>query len=300
MTDVQSIRAFNRYYATQIGLAGKLELAGLSYPQSRTLFEIGVTEGARARDIASDLGLDEGYVSRLVKGLEKRGLITREAHAEDARVQVLGLSDKGREVHSRMVVTAEEAVRAMIATLPQSSVTQLLEAMSTVRALLSWPDTSAPEIRGLQTGDAGWVVKRHGELYAESQGFDLSFEALVAKIMADFVETRAAPRDAAWVATSDGVRLGCVFIVGESESVARLRLMLVEPFARGRGVGQSLVATAIDHCRAQGFEKIVLWTQKNLEEACRLYARNGFELTESKPDDMFGRSVENQTWELTL
>lgn len=300
MDMISKIRGFNRFFAGRIGLMGQVSHAGLSYTESRILYEIGTQPGQSARVLVRQFGLDEGYVSRVIKALDARGLIRRSPSPRDARVNLLDLTTAGAEAYQVLVTKAEDAVRHMIADLPGPSTDQVVEALMTVQAALSWPEGASPAIREIGTGDPGWVIKRHGELYAAQEGFDLSFEALVAQIVAEFVQTAQAPREKGWVAVSGDVRLGSVFVVAEDANVARLRLMLVEPFARGKGVGQMLVETAINHARGQGFERLVLWTQRDLKAACRLYARNGFDLVASETAELFGKKVENQTWELGL
>lgn len=299
MDTIETIRAFNRFYASQIGLLGQVGLDGLAYTETRILYEIGAMDGATARALVQLFGLDEGYVSRLIKGLEARDLIARTPDPADRRKNLLCLTAEGRDAYDRLVSKARTKIAHMIADLPSPTRDQLLTALTTAQGILSWPDVADPHIREIGTGDLGWVIQRHGALYAASEGFDISFEALVARILADFIGSRQ-PHDMGWISTSNGVRLGCVFVVGEDERTARLRLMLVEPFARGKGVGQSLVTTAIKHARDHGFEKMVLWTEQGFDAACRLYARNRFVLTESKQEQMFGRTVVNQTWELRL
>ena len=300
MDNIETIRAFNRFYTNQIGLLGTLGLDGLSYTEARVLFEIGGRENPNARELVRLLALDEGYISRVIKTLVQRKLIERTPSPDDGRVNILQLTKNGQSGYDNLVQHANNSVREMLAGLPESTVDQLIETLVTAQGILSWPNVPQPTIRGIGTGDVGWVIKRHGELYGANEGFDLRFEALVAKIMSDFVENRQTPKENGWIACSNGLRLGCVFVVADDALTARLRLMLVEPFARGRGVGQALIETAINHARAQGFKKMVLWTEQSFDAACRLYAKNAFQLMDSKADEMFGRKVVNQTWALTF
>ena len=300
MDKIDTIRAFNRFYTNQIGIVGAVGLGGLSYTEARVLFEIGSQEEPNARELVSLLALDEGYVSRVIRALERRKLIERFPSADDGRVKILRLTKEGQIGHDTLVRRAKDAVKEMISGLPNATIDQLLETLVTAQGILSWPQVPKPEIREIGPGDVGWVIKRHGELYAASEGFDISFEALVAKIMSEFIEKRQTQMEKGWIANSQDLRLGCVFVVADDASTARLRLMLVEPFARGKGVGQLLIGTAINHARSQGFDKMVLWTEQGFEAACRLYARNGFKLRDSQSDQMFGRQVINQTWELEL
>lgn len=300
MDKIDTIRAFNRFYTNQIGLLGAVGLEGLSYTEARVLFEIGSQEEPNARELVRLLALDEGYISRVIKSLERRRLIERFPSPDDGRVNILRPTKEGKIGYDTLVCRAKDAVKEMISGLSGATIDQLLETLVTAQGVLSWPNVPKPEIREIGTGDVGWVIKRHGELYAANEDFDISFEALVAKIMSEFIEKRQTPKEKGWIANSNGLRLGCVFVVADDDSTARLRLMLVEPFARGEGVGQLLIGTAIDHARGKGFDKMVLWTEQGFEAACRLYARNGFKLKDSQPDEMFGRQVINQTWELEL
>ncbi|MCP5082556.1 MAG: GNAT family N-acetyltransferase [Alphaproteobacteria bacterium] len=264
------------------------------------MFEIGSQAKPNARMIASQLGLDEGYISRVIKGLEASDMIGRTPSPSDRRVNQLVLTRSGAQVYARLVETAEAAVRDMVSGLPDATLGQLLASMSTVKGILSWPNVAEPRIRDLRSGDIGWIIKRHGEIYSAEEAFDMTFEALVAKIVAEFMQDRRQPMENGWVAESDSLRLGCVFVVADDQRIARLRLMLVEPFARGKGVGQLLIDTALQHARKNGFEKMVLWTQLGLEAACRLYQRNGFQVIDSQPGEIFGRDVINQSWEREL
>lgn len=300
MDNIETIRAFNRFYTNQIGLLGTVGLDGLSYTEARVLFEIGDREMPNARKLVRHLALDEGYISRVIKTLVQRKLIERTPSPDDGRVNILRLTKEGQAGYDSLVQRANGSVKEMLAGLPDSTIDQLLETLVTAQGILSWPNVPQPKIREIETGDIGWVTKRHGELYAANEGFDIRFEALVAKIMSEFVENRQTPEENGWIACSNGLRLGCVFVVADDTLTARLRLMLVEPFARGKGVGQALIETAIKHARAQGFKKMVLWTEQSFDAACRLYAKNGFQLMDSKADEMFGRKVVNQTWVLTL
>lgn len=300
MQSIERIRAFNRFYTGQIGLLDRVNMTGLGLTEARILFEIGSQAKPNARMISNQLGLDEGYISRAIKGLETRDLIGKTPSPNDGRVNQLVLTRSGAQVYKRLVETAETAVRDMVSGLPDATLGQLLASMSTVKGILSWPNVAAPRIRDLHSGDIGWIIKRHGEIYSAEEAFDMTFETLVAKIVAEFMQDRRQPQENGWIAESDGLRLGCVFVVADDQHVARLRLMLVEPFARGKGVGQLLVDTAVQHARENGFDKMVLWTQQGLEAACRLYERNGFQVTDSQPGQIFGRDVINQSWEREL
>lgn len=315
MGHIERIRAFNRFYAQEIGLLRQDLPRNISYSDARILYEIGEAEPARARDLAQGLRLDEGYMSRSVKSLAERGLLTREPSPQDARVMELRLTAQGQAVLDRVLDAARSAVEDMIAQVPEANVPALLEAMDTLKGVLGWPHVGAPGLRGFAQGptgdgDMGWVLKRNGELFSTSLSFDVGFQITVARILADFAQSQRdqarrlgdgqQTKDRGWIAEADGLRLGSVFLVEESPKVARLRLLMVEPFARGKGIGQSLVQATIDHAREQGFEEIVLWTLDRLEAAGRLYARSGFRLCESEPAVEFGQPLVNQVWRKSL
>jgi DNA-binding MarR family transcriptional regulator/N-acetylglutamate synthase-like GNAT family acetyltransferase len=298
MNQINRIRAFNRFYTNRIGLLDRVNTGGLNLTSARVLYEIGAEQKATARVLANRLGLDEGYLSRVINNLAKRGLIARKPCPQDTRKFHLSLTKAGQDIQVQLINSSQRAVEEMISELPAATISQILEAMATVQGAISWPAVEEPGIRKIETGDIGWIVKRHGELYASDEGFDINMEALTAKILTGFVERNDRPAEMGWIAHSEHMRLGCVFTMADSKSTARLRLMLVEPFARGKSIGQRLLDTAVGHAKDQGFKKMVLWTQQGLGAACRLYERNGFQLVDSKPDKMFGRDVTNQTYEI--
>lgn len=301
------IRAFNRYYTNRVGLLGRTVTADLGLTEARILYEIGADPEPTARQIARRFGFDEGYCSRVLKQLETRGFIQRTPAPQDARVNLLRLTAHGREVQAELIRAAAQAIDGMIADLPPVSVAQLVGAMGAIETILSWPDSrpDTPELRPFGTGDPGrgdlgWVVQRHGDLYGAREGYDIRFEALVARILSDFVARDAGPRDRGWILQTGDMRLGCIFVVAEDDTTARLRLLLLEPFARGRGLGEKLLSTALAHARAAGFERMVLWTHAGLPEACGLYRKAGFRLLSSTPGEAFGQMMEDQEWELSL
>lgn len=315
MGHIERIREFNRFYAQEIGLLRQDLPRNVSYPDARLLYEIAADEPAQARVLAKRLALDEGYMSRLIKTLIERGLVTRTPSERDARINELRLSGQGQGVLERVLDAARQAVQDMIGDVPSAAVPLLLEAMNTLQGVLSWSDTSAPQLRDFGqgpdgAGDLGWIIKRNGELFCKEFDFDINFPVTIARIIADFADHRHQKalelgssdlvKDRGWIAESNGQRLGCVFLVAESAKTARLRVLMVEPFARGKGIGQSLVQATIDHARQQGFEEIVLWTLASLEAACRLYARNGFELCDVQETVEFGQPVVNQVWRKAL
>ena len=300
MKDVAQIRAFNRFYTRQIGMLDGLVPKPMSLTEARLFYEIGTSDACRARGLAEELGLDEGHVSRMLKRLETMGVVVRKASKEDARAKTLGLTPKGRAAHREMVARADRGVGEMIADLDAPTRALLLEAMSTIEGILGSPRAEEAELAEMGTGDIGWLVKRYGELFASEGGYDLSFEALVARIVGGIFEHGARPDGTGWVAVRRGARLGGVLYTKEDETTARLRTLLVEPSARGMGIGQRLVDQVIAHARSEGMTSVVLWTDEGLDAAVRLYERTGFRLTGTSTEAAFGRVMHNQTWELDL
>ena len=300
MTEIAQIRAFNRFYTRQIGLLDGLVPKDVSLTEARLLYQIRAGKDVRARYLAELLGLDEGYVSRTLKRMEAIGLIERKSASGDARAKCLSLTNQGKRLHKSLVDKAEDAVSDMIGTLDNPTRSLLLEAMSTIEGILGAPSGSEAVLKEMGTGDLGWLIKRYGELLASEEGFDLSFEALVARIVGGVFEEGARPEGTGWVAVRGGARLGGILYTQEDEAIGRLRTLLVEPFARGMGIGQRLVDQVIAHARSQGMRKLVLWTDEGLDAAVRLYERTGFRLTGTSRDEAFGRVMHNQTWELDL
>ena len=300
MTDVEQIRAFNRFYTRQIGLLDGMVPKEMSLTEARLLYEVGATEDLRARALAEQLGLDEGYVSRMLKRLQTVGLITRKVSSKDARAKSLALTKTGQSRHEEMVAKAEGAVGDMIAALDHPTRSLLLEAMSTIEGILGSPVAEDATLREMGTGDIGWLIKRYGELFATEGDFDMSFEALVARIVGGVFEEGAQPGGTGWVAVRNGARLGGIVYTQEDDTTGRLRTLIVEPSARGMGIGQRLVDRVIAHAQAQSMQKLVLWTEEGLDAAVRLYERTGFRMTGKSRDEAFGRVMHNQTWELDL
>jgi GNAT superfamily N-acetyltransferase len=248
-------------------------------------------------DLRAELDIDAGYLSRILTRFEAAGLVIRERSPDDGRRQLIRLTATGRMAFRTLDSRSAEEVRELLAPLTNREQRRLLEAMATIRQILG-PRRREPsiELRPPRSGDLGWVVRRHGVLYAEEYGWDESFEALVARIVADYVDHRDPGREAAWIAELDGEPVGCVFCVKREEKVAQLRLLLVEPEARGRGVGRRLVDECLRFARAAGYEEMVLWTNDVLDAARRIYERTGFELKEEEPHHSFGHDLVAQIW----
>jgi GNAT superfamily N-acetyltransferase len=248
------------------------------------------------------LGLDAGYLSRIVQNFDENGLITRKPLPSDRRQYRLSLTAKGRQAFARLERASQEDVGAMLAALPAGGSQRLIGAMALIERLLGAPDTPPPAaiLRGPRPGDMGWVVQSHGALYASEYGFDASFEGLVAEITAKFLASYDASRERCWIADIDGAQVGSVFLVRHTDDVAKIRLLLVDPAGRGQRLGQRLVAECIAFAKACGYRKITFWTQSILLAARKIYQEAGFVLVASEANRSFGQDLISETWELNL
>jgi DNA-binding MarR family transcriptional regulator/GNAT superfamily N-acetyltransferase len=306
-----AIRRFNRFYTRRIGvLHEKLADTRFSLTESRLLWELAHRGRTTAAELARDLDLDPGYLSRLLRALKEQKLIRSERSASDARHLHLSLSAAGRRAFAPLDRQSEADVAALLAALPEGEQQSLLRAMAEIELLLGERQRAAVPwlLRAPQPGDIGWVVERHGRLYADEYGWDTRFEALVARIAADFVDRFDAGREACWIAERDGVNVGCVFLVQARDDAsgavvdgsAQLRMLLVEPAARGLGIGARLVDECERFARAKGYRRIVLWTNSVLLAARAIYAKAGYRLVASEAHESFGHSLVGETWELAL
>jgi DNA-binding MarR family transcriptional regulator/GNAT superfamily N-acetyltransferase len=295
---VLQVRAFNRFYSGLIGLLreGLLETP-YSLPQSRVLFELGSAEPMSPSQLARVLRLDLGYVSRLLSGLRGIGLLTAKSSLEDGRSQVISLTNAGRREFALLDERSSHQIRRLLNSLSEDEQVRLMTSIDQIRALLEH-DNVVPMVvlRPPAPGDFGWVIQRHGELYEQEYAWAESFEALVARVVADFMQSRDRRDQSAWIAEIDGKRVGCVFCVNKEEGVAQLRLLLVEPSARRMGVGGKLIDECIRFARRRGYQQITLWTNDVLSEARRLYERAGFVLVEEEPHRSFGQQLIGQYW----
>jgi DNA-binding MarR family transcriptional regulator/GNAT superfamily N-acetyltransferase len=301
--EVAAVRAFNRFYTRKLGvLDQQLLQSPFSLSEARVLYELATCEEPAAKEIGIELGLDPGYLSRIIQSFDEKGLITRKPLPSDRRQYRLGLTAKGRQAFARLDRSSHDDVADMLATLPRGDAKRLVEAMAAIERLLGATRTAArPAIlREPGPGDMGWVVQSHGALYASEYGFDSSFEGLVAEIAAKFLASFDASRERCWIADIDGAQVGSVFLVRHSDEVAKLRLLLVDPAGRGRGLGQRLVAECISFAQACGYRKITLWTQSILVAARRIYQDAGFVLVASEPHRSFGQSLIGETWQREL
>ena len=301
--NVDAVRRFNRFYTRRVG-ALRAGLLGSPYPlpEARLVYEIGQRRECTASELAADLDLDAGYLSRLLQGLKRRGLLSAKRSAQDARASMLSLTLKGRKAHALLDSRSREEVAAMLGGLPGGARERLVGAMQTVESLLDTksPSPSVISLRAHRPGDIGWVVARHGALYAAEYGWDERFEALVAEIAAKFIQRLDPARERCWIAEMDGQAVGSVFVVREKNAIAKLRLLLVEPRARGQGLGRRLVRECIAFARAKGYRKLVLWTQANLAAARAIYKAEGFTLVSSEKHVSFGARLTGEYWELKL
>ena len=298
----ERVRQFNRFYTRQIGVLheGLLD-SPFSLTEMRVLYELAHREQATASDLVTELNLDAGYVSRILRGFEGKGLIRRTASRMDARQQQIALTASGRRTFRPYDERSTQEVAGMLEKLAPAGQERLLDAIQTIERLFAPPGpATAYLLRGHRPGDMGWVIERHGALYASEYGWSVEFEALVAEIAAAFLNHLDPARERCWIAESDGVNLGSVFLVKKDDHTAKLRLLLVEPRARGMGIGRRLVAECIAFAREAGYRKITLWTQSILLGARKIYAGAGFRLMESKPNRSFGADLVSETWELEL
>jgi DNA-binding MarR family transcriptional regulator/GNAT superfamily N-acetyltransferase len=300
---VDAVRRFNRLYTRRIGVLREgLLHSRYSLTEARVLFELANREEPTATDLSRELGLDPGYLSRTLARLEEQGLVARVRSERDGRRRLLSLTPDGEEAFSLLDSRSREEVAEMLGGLSEGDQRRLLEAMRTVESIFEdGLKFSEPFVlRAHEPGDMGWVVHRHGVLYAREYGWDESFEALVARIVADFIDGYDPAKERCWMADMGGERVGCVFLVKASDVVAKLRLLLVEPEARGLGLGNRLVEECIRFARNRGYEKLTLWTNSVLDAALRIYEEHGFVLVDEEEHHSFGHDLVGQTWELAL
>lgn len=299
---VVAVRAFNRFYTRVLGLLDEgLAHTAYSLTEARVLFEIAHHGVASVADLRSWLGVDAGYLSRILARFEDDGLVVRERTEADARRQVARLTERGRAAFADLDKRSSADVADLLDPLTEPGRQRLVGAMHEVERLLSdRGEDPTPIIRAPRAGEFGWVVQRHGALYAAEYGWNDEFEALVARIVGTYVETRDPKRDAAWIAEVDGQPVGSVLCVHKDDRVAQLRLLLVEPTARGLGIGSRLVDTCLDFARNAGYDEMVLWTNSVLADARRIYQRAGFELIDEAPNPAFGQQLTEQTWHRPL
>lgn len=300
---VAAVRRFNRFYTQKVGALGEGHLASaFSLTEVRVLYELSHRAAPTASDLGQALALDAGYLSRILRRFTQLGLVRRARSTSDSRHVHLHLTKKGERTFVPLDERARGAVASLLLPLPTKRQVTLLNAMRTVERLLDAPKAEPPQLtlRTHRPGDIGWVVQRHGALYWQEYGFDEHFEALVAEIAAQFIRAFDAKRERCWIAEADGEPAGSVFLVAQSDEVAKLRLLLVEPNARGLGVGTRLVDECSRFAREVGYQRITLWTQSVLHAARKIYQRAGYTLVKEEPHHSFGHDLVAETWDLDL
>ena len=298
---VAAVRRFNRFYTSRIGVLHYLG-SDFSLGEVRVLYELAHRpDPPTATELCGVLGVDAGYLSRLLRGFERRRLITRTRSDVDGRRSHLALTAAGRAAFAPLGARSHDEIAALLAPLAEPDRVRLVEAMATIEGILGGADRTPPfTLRPHRPGDMGWVVQRHGALYAEEFGWDERFEALVATIVARFIERYDPACERCWIAEKDGARIGSVFLVRRSRTAAQLRLLLVEPKARGLGVGTRLAAECERFARERGYRTIVLWTQSVLLAARHIYEAAGYRLTRKERHTSFGHDLVGETWEKRL
>jgi DNA-binding MarR family transcriptional regulator/N-acetylglutamate synthase-like GNAT family acetyltransferase len=299
---IDAVRRFNRFYTRKIGvLEERLLRSPFSLAEARVVYELGQRATATASELSRELSLDAGYLSRLLGALEERGIVAKAPSPSDGRQSLLSLTVAGRQAFTALDAQSAEQIGALLGQVPAAAQARLIAALGTVERVLE-PAVARPPyvLRPHRPGDMGWIVHRHGALYAQEFGWDESFEALVAEIAAKFIETHDAKRERCWLAERDGEILGSVLLVKQSATVAKLRLLLVEPQARGLGVGARLVDECVRFASLAGYRKVTLWTQSILVAARHIYERAGFRRVREERHRSFGHDLVGEYWELKL
>ncbi len=298
---VAAVRKFSRFYTRRLRIVGNNYLGSdLSLTEGRVLYELCNREAPSARDIGRDLGLDPAHLSRILARFTRRALIRRRPSPNDRRENLIHVTAAGRRLFASLDGRSSDEVGALIAPLGAGDRERLIGALNTIEALLGTTARETYRLRAPRVGDIGWVIEAHGRIYAQEFGWDERFEALAAEIAAAFVKNFDRSRERCWIAETGGLRAGCVFVADAGDDVAKLRLLIVEPFARGAGLGRRLVDEAIAFAKAAGYRKLTLWTQQNLEAARRIYAAAGFRKVHEEPYTGIGRDLVSETWDLDL
>ena len=301
--DVAAVRAFNRFYTRKLGVLDQQLLESpFSLSEARVLYELAHRENLSAKEIGAELGLDAGYLSRIVQSFDEAGFISREPLPTDRRQYRLALTAKGRQAYAKLERSTNDHIAAMLEGLPPGGKARLIDSMAGIQRLLGDGGAVARTavLREPRPGDMGWVVQSHGALYAREYGFDSSFEGLVAEITAKFLASFDASRERCWIAEIDGAQVGSIFLVRHSDDVAKLRLLLIDPAGRGQRLGHRMVGECIAFAKACGYRRITLWTQSILVAARSIYEKAGFRLVATEPHRSFGQDLIGETWELEL
>ncbi|MBH5389694.1 bifunctional helix-turn-helix transcriptional regulator/GNAT family N-acetyltransferase [Bradyrhizobium diversitatis] len=300
---IAAVRAFNRFYTRRLGVLDQhLGKSPFSLSEARVLYELAHRDELAAKEIGNELGLDPGYLSRIIQSFDEKGLITRRPLPADRRQYQLSLTAKGRQAFAKLNLSSQNEVAAMLARLSASDASRLTQAMATIEAVLEQRRTqpAAVMLRSHRVGDMGWVVSRQAAAYAADYDWDISYEALVAEICAQFIRNYDAAREHCWIAEVSGEPVGSVFLVKATDEIAKLRLLQVEKKARGLGVGRALVEQCIQGARERGYSKMTLWTQSILVAARGIYQSAGFRLVATEPHRSFGQDLVGETWERDL
>jgi DNA-binding MarR family transcriptional regulator/GNAT superfamily N-acetyltransferase len=297
---VEIVRRFNRFYTRQIGVLHEHLLdSDFSLTEVRILYELAHREALTTSQLCRELGLDSGYLSRVISGFEKKGLVAKSRSPQDARATQLQLTEHGRTVFSPLEEASRHEVGAMLTQLSEPEQQQLVDAMGQVESLLG-ERTPNYLLRDPQPGDMGWLVYRQSILYAQEYGWNNEYEALASEIVARYLREFDPRSERCWIAEKDGKGVGSVFVVRHDEQTAKLRLLYVDPSARGLGIGRRLVEECLRFARLAGYKKMILWTNSVLTDARRIYEQAGFQLVEEAPHHSFGKDLIGQTWSLDL
>ncbi|WP_440637915.1 bifunctional helix-turn-helix transcriptional regulator/GNAT family N-acetyltransferase [Bradyrhizobium sp. PUT101] len=300
---IAAVRAFNRFYTRRLGVLDQhLGKSPFSLSEARVLYELAHRDVLAAKEIGNELGLDPGYLSRIIQSFDEKGLITRKPLPADRRQYQLSLTAKGRQAFAKLNLNSQNEVAAMLAQLSASDAARLTHAMATIESVLEQrrSQPTAFMLRSHRVGDMGWVISRQAVAYAAEYNWDISYEALVAEICAQFIKNYDAAREHCWIAEAGGEPVGSIFLVKATDEIAKLRLLLVEKKARGLGVGRALVEQCIQGARERGYSKMTLWTQSILLAARGIYQDAGFKLVKEERHHSFGADLVGETWELDL
>jgi DNA-binding MarR family transcriptional regulator/ribosomal protein S18 acetylase RimI-like enzyme len=303
---IAAVRRFSRFYTRQLGLLQEsLVHTRFSLSEARVLYELAHRDSVTASELATDLDLDHGYLSRILRRFAEDGLLAKKRAPDDARQSLITITAKGRKAFAPLNKGSHDQVAAMLQQLSSADQSRVVGAMNTVETLLGASSQSSPSVPAIilrthQPGDMGWVTSAHGALYAQEYGWNIEFEALVAKITAEFIENFDAKRERCWIAELDGERVGSVFVVRKNDDIAKLRLLIIDPRARGLKLGRRLVEECLRFAKAAGYSAMTLWTQSNLTAARAIYQRAGFTLTAQEPHHSFGADLVGETWDINL
>jgi DNA-binding MarR family transcriptional regulator/GNAT superfamily N-acetyltransferase len=303
MAHVKAVRRFNRFYTQRIGVLDPYLGSEFSLTEVRVLYELAHRDQPTATELGRDLSLDAGYLSRILRRFESKGWLARVPSVADGRQSLLKLTEAGHAVFAPLQQQSRDEAAALLAALAPADQQKIVSAMATVEQLLAGPEVPATRtviLRDPQPGDMGWVVQQHGEIYAREYGWNSEFEALVADIAGKYLKNHQPDWEKCWIAEIDGERVGAVFVVRKSATVAQLRMLILTPAARGLGLGGRLTDECLAFARSKGYKKMVLWTNSLLKAARAIYAKRGFVLTQSEPHHSFGHDLVGETWELRL